>query len=376
MAVIRGYDCATETTLSLPVDEVADAWWLHERWRRGRSRRLAAFYAMKPVIPRRVQVELRRRAARLQLARPFPAWPYEDVLLRRRAEALRSALKAERTDRLPIVAPWPDGHRFAYVLTHDIEGVGGLRRIPDLLEVERRHGAVSSFFFCGAAYRVPDAELEAVRSAGCEVGVHGMEHDGRLFASRRSFERNLPRIAEQLAAWDAVGFRSPALHRRAPWMHELPALYDSSYPHADPFQPEPGGCCSVHPFRFGRVVELPVTLDQDFTLFELLGQRTGRLWTDKARWIIRHHGLVNVIVHPDYLTPERLERYEELVAFLAAQPGGWHALPRDVAAWWRTRAGLELRRGSDGGVTIEGAGADRAAVAWARPTDDGIALER
>jgi hypothetical protein len=361
--------------LALPVDEAADAWWLEEGWRRRGRRGLRAFYKVKPFIPRHVQLWLRRRAARRQRSRRFPSWPYEDVLLRRRAEALARALEAHGTDRLPVIAPWPEGHRFAYVLTHDVDTADGVRRIPELLEVERRHNAVSSYYFCGASYPVTERDLKAVRAAGCEVGVHGMEHDGRLFASRASFERNLPRIADQLAAWDAVGFRSPALHRWAPWMRELPVLYDSSYPHTDPFAPQPGGCCSVHPFFFGDVVELPVTLDQDFTLFELLGERTSRLWTDKSRWLIDRHGLVNVIVHPDYMTPERLERYEELVAFLAAQPGGWHALPRDVAAWWRTRAGLEALPEPGGGIRIAGPSAERAAVAWARPTDDGVAFE-
>lgn len=365
----------SRTRVALPVDEAADAWWLQERWRPRRRRGLAAFYAVKPFIPRRVQVALRRRMARRQVARAFPAWPYEDVLLRRRAEALARALEAEGADRLPVVAPWPKGHEFAYVLTHDVETVDGIRAIPDLLDVERRYGAVSSFYLCGASYPIPADALDAVRAAGCEVAVHGMEHDGRLFASRESFERNLPRIAAQLEAWQAVGFRSPSLHRWAPWMHELPVLYDSSYPDTDPFQPQPGGCCSVHPFFFGDVVELPITLDQDFTLFDLLDERTSRLWTEKSRWIIRRNGLVNVIVHPDYLTPERLERYEELVAFLAAQPGGWHALPRDAAGWWRTRSRLEVVRDPAGEIRIEGPGAERGAVAWARPTDDGVAFE-
>jgi hypothetical protein len=49
---------------------------------------------------------------------------------------------------------------------------------------------------------------------------------------------------------------------------------------------------------------------------------------------------VNVLVHPDYArTPERLALYDELLGFLAELPGGWHALPREVAAWWRRRSG-------------------------------------
>jgi hypothetical protein len=359
---------------SLPLDERDDAWWLEERWRSPTGHVLKAFYGVKRAVPRRLQVKARRALARRQRSRTFPAWPFEDVLLRRRAVALEAALHARGTERLPVVAPWPDGHRFAYVFTHDVEGVAGLRRIHELLEVERRHGVVSSFNFCGAWYPVSDHDLQLVRDAGCEVGLHGMEHDHSLFASRRNFDHGLPRIRAQMEHWQAVGYRSPALHRWGPWMRELPATYDSSFPHSDPFQPQPGGCCAIHPFLFGDVVELPVTLDQDFTLFELLQQRDIRLWTDKSRWLIRHHGLVNVIVHPDYLTPERLGRYEELIAFLGDQPGGWHALPRDVAAWWRRRSRVRLDE-VDGRPELPASAPSEAVVAWASLADGAIRYE-
>jgi len=349
--------------------EHQDVWWLEERWRRPSGGGLRAFYGIKHVVPRRMQLAARRMLTPRQRSRAFPAWPYEHSLLRERADALTAALRARDVDRLPVVAPWPYGHRFAYVLTHDVEGTEGLRRIPDLLEVERRHGISSSFNFCGAWYPVRDEDLQIVRDAGCEVGVHGMEHDGRLFASRRAFERQLPRIRAQMELWGAVGFRSPAMHRWGPWMHELPVGYDSSFPHSDPFQPQPGGCCDVHPFFFGDVVELPVTLDQDFTLFELLREPTIRLWTDKSRWVIRHHGLVNVIVHPDYMTPARLQHYEQLLAFLTSQPGGWHALPRDVASWWRARHSLRMEEAGDGTPVLKGPVTEGAVVAWASVTD-------
>ena len=360
--------------LALPTDEARDAHWLEERWRAPRGRQLNLYYRVKPLIQTALQRAARRAATRRQRRCAFPAWPDEDCLLLRRRAALEAALAARGEDRLPVVSPWPHGRRFAFVLTHDVEGPLGFERIPQLLELERRYGLVSSFNFCGAWYPVAEADLDLVRDAGCEVGLHGMEHDGSLFASREAFERTLPRLAETMAAWGAEGFRSPALNRWGPWMHELPARYDSSVPHSDPFQPEPGGCCAIHPFFYGDVVELPVTLEQDFMLFELLRERSSRLWLDKSRWLIRHHGLVNVIVHPDYLTPERLDCYEELLAYLAGRADGWHALPRDVAAWWRRRAGLRIEE-QGGAPHISGDHGGGATVAWARPMEGGIAYD-
>jgi peptidoglycan/xylan/chitin deacetylase (PgdA/CDA1 family) len=243
-----------------------------------------------------------------------------------------------------VVDPWPHGHRFAAILTHDVEGPEGVANIPEVREVERRHGFVSSWNFVAEWYPIPARLFDDLRDAGCEIGLHGIHHDGSLFRSRPSFEAALPKIHRYLAEWDAVGFRSPATLRNPQWMAELGCLYDSSFPDTDPFEPQAGGCCSIHPFFIGDLVELPITLVQDHTLFEILRRRSIDLWVDKSDWIIRHGGLINVIVHPDYLlTRERLALYEAFLVHLRGrieQDHGWHALPRDIAAWWVTRARL------------------------------------
>jgi peptidoglycan/xylan/chitin deacetylase (PgdA/CDA1 family) len=350
---------------------------LYERYRGPRSRplRATAYYAVKPLIPRTMQLAARRTAARHQTHVAFPAWPIEPALLRRRAHVLSAELQRRCAERLPVVNLWPGEARFAFVLTHDVESRTGVERIEELLDVERRYGFVSSWNFCAGWYPLERAELDAVRRAGCEVGLHGIRHDGRLFGSRAAYVSNLRAIRDYMEAWGAVGFRSPSLGRNAAWMHELPCRYDSSFPDTDPFEAQPGGCCSIHPYFFGDVVELPITLDQDFTLFELLRERSIDLWVRKIRWIKRHRGLVNVLVHPDYMTPERLRLYEELLAFLSDQEGGWHALPREVAEWWRTRDALRCVGGTDGEVRVEGEGAEAAGVAWARTEGEEISYD-
>ena len=64
--------------------------------------------------------------------------------------------------------------------------------------------------------------------------------------------------------------------------------------------------------------------------------------------------------------------YEEFLEYLSAQSDGWHALPREVAQWWRTRERLSCVQ-AGASARVEGAGAERASVAWAR-TDDGGAV--
>ena len=235
------------------------------------------------------------------------------------------------------------------ILTHDVEGPAGLAAIEPLLEIEARHGMVSAWFLVAEDYPVDAALRARLAAAGCEVGLHGLHHDGRLFESRERFERQLPAIHRYLREWGAAGFRSPAAHRHAGWMPELGSSYDSSFHDTDPFDAQPGGCCSILPYFLGDLVELPITLPHDFTLFEVLREPDIALWREKATWIAAHNGLVNVLVHPDYArTPERLRRYDRLLGHLAAMDGGWHALPREVAAWWRRRSAFELALGRAG----------------------------
>jgi peptidoglycan/xylan/chitin deacetylase (PgdA/CDA1 family) len=343
-----------------------------------RSRALDLYYGLKPLLPRRVQLALRRAYARRQVETTFPAWPAERVLLDLRDDDLRRRLRNGSGPRLPLIGWWPEGRRFAVILTHDVEGPAGIENIPRVLEIERRHGFVSSWNFCAEWYSIPGDLFDAVRSAGCEVGLHGIAHDGRLFRDRASFEANLPKIHRYMREWGASGFRSPATHRNADWMPDLECLYDTSFPDTDPFEPQPGGCCSIFPFFIDDLVELPITLVQDHTLFEILRDRSVERWVEKSQWIIEHNGLVNLLVHPDYLlTEERLALYDEFLGFLASRAGGWHALPRDVAQWWKDRSLLKCRRDERGEARIAGPrpAAGEPTVMWAEERDGRVAFD-
>ncbi|HEY7455838.1 MAG TPA: hypothetical protein VH703_01075 [Solirubrobacterales bacterium] len=355
-----------------------DRYYLEERYRETGGRRslpLSAYYALKPLLPRRLQIAMRRRYAKRQRRTEFPRWPVEPLLVERRRDALRDELERRGAERLPTLASWPDGRRCAAILTHDVEGPAGVANVGKVVEIERRHGFASSWNFVAEWYPIPDGLFDSVRAAGGEIGLHAIKHDGRLFESRARFESELPAIHRYLDEWGAVGFRSPATHRNPAWMPELGALYDSSFPDTDPFEPQPGGCCSILPFFLGETVELPITLVQDHTLWEILREQTIELWTEKCDWIVANGGLINPIVHPDYLdTPARLRMYEEFLEYLAAQRDCWHALPMEVAAWWRTRAELRLVEDGDG-AHIEGDGAERARIVWVSRGGGGLTFE-
>ena len=314
----------------------------------------AAYYAAKPHIPRSTQLALRRRLARVQARRSFPRWPVEDGL-HQLYDWLLGCLADAVGSPLPGIAPWPQGRLWSLVLTHDVEQLDGYRRLEVLRDVERSLDLRSSWNFVPKRhepelrYDVGHDTIDRLVREGCEVGVHGLHHDGRDLASLAILEQRLPAIRAAADRWGAVGFRSPATHRVWSWMPLLGFDYDSSYPDTDPFEPRAGGCCSVLPFLNGDLVELPITLTQDHTLFAILGERDERVWVTKTEYIRRRDGMALVLTHPDYADGEPLVRsYRSFLERYRDDPTVWHALPREVSAWWRRRMASVLERDGTG----------------------------
>lgn len=297
-----------------------------------------AYYRIKPILPRRLQIELRRVFARRLRERCRAVWPIYDP--------------AGRPP--PGWAGWPGGRRFALVLTHDVETARGHDRCRRLAAMEARRGMRSSFNFVPERYPVSGALREWLTGGGFEVGAHGLRHDGRLFASRAVFLERAARINRYLERWGAVGFRAPAMHHNLEWLHALNVEYDLSTFDTDPFEPQPDGAGTCFPFWVagggpGRgYVEMPYTLPQDFTLFVLLGETDIRIWEEKLRWIAKCGGMALINTHPDYMAFDRRRPaadeyppalYERFLELAATEFEGlfWQALPREVARFIRSR---------------------------------------
>jgi peptidoglycan/xylan/chitin deacetylase (PgdA/CDA1 family) len=309
------------------------------RQRKLSPRQLNTFYHVKRFIPRPLQLRIRRLFVRWQGLPTFPAWPLDRSVSRLLHLYAFCVLSAQGKSEAPFRWFWPGTHRAALSLTHDVEGEEGLRLALDVADLEEGLGFRSSFNL-GGWYRVDPGLLRELTGRGFEIGVHGLRHDRSLFATRESFEAQQAALRELIERLGAVGFRSPATYRVFNWIGELPIDYDCSMPHSDPFEPQPGGCCSLWPFFVGPVVELPYTLPQDHTLFTLLGHRTPDVWLDQATEIEKEHGLIECLTHPDsgYLGDARNRAmYAEFLGVMAERRHVWKALPRDIAAWWRLR---------------------------------------
>jgi len=301
---------------------------------RGRARR--AFYILKPLLPRRLQIAMRRAVVRVQRKRHGAVWPIDPSC-------------GGAPDGW---AGWPSGKQFAFVLTHDVETSIGRDRCLALQELDRKWGFRSSFNFVPERYHVPAELRERLVADGGEVGVHGLLHDGKLFSSWEVFQQRAVRINGYLAEWGAVGFRAPAMHHNLDWIRHLDIEYDESTFDTDPFEAQPDGAGVVFPFWVppagGRAgyVELPYTLPQDFTLFVLMKQQSIDIWTRKLDWLVTRGGMALLDTHPDYMCfepgspgleeyPVRL--YEDLLRYVRQRYAGlyWNVLPRELARFWK-----------------------------------------
>lgn len=295
------------------------------------------YYRIKPFLPWRARLGLRKVHARISRRLNRDNWPID-----------------EAAGKVPVGWPgWPENRQFALVLTHDVEGPDGLAKCQRLAELELSLGFRSSFnFIPEGPYAVPAALRTWLTDHGFEVGVHDLRHDGRLYDSTDLFTANAGRINRYLREWGAVGFRSGFMLNRLDWLHQLEIGYDASTFDVDPFEPQPQGRSTIFPFIAKGVpnhpgfVELPYTLVQDSTLFLLLGEESSEIWRQKLDWIVARGGMALLIVHPDYVRfpgePASFgtfpaEYYADFLKSVCSRYAGqfWHPVAREMAAYVR-----------------------------------------
>lgn len=325
-----------------------------------------AYYKARPILPRATQLWVRRLFSRVQARCQFPSWPIETALHDFYARLFRHIAELAGAP-IPHLSVWPNGHTWAFVLTHDVETSVGYENIPVLRDVETAAGYRSSWNFVPKRYTIEDGVVEDLVTQGFEVGIHGLYHDGRDLESLSTLFERLPAMREYADRWHAAGFRSPATHRVWGWMSLLGFDYDSSYPDTDPFEPQSGGCCSFLPYFNQDTVELPITLPQDHTLFFILGHTDGDLWVEKTNYLRSQGGMTLMITHPDYIAcRDLLDAYRNLLQLVNTDASAWRALPREVSAWWRRRAASRLELKTDG-WRIVGPAANEGRVAYISP---------
>jgi hypothetical protein len=294
------------------------------------------FYELKPLLPRSIQLFLRRMRVRYILNKFRDCWPID-------SEAVAAPAGWQG---------WPDGKQFAVVLTHDVDTEAGQHKCLDLMRLEMSMGFRSTFFFVPEGYAQEHGVHTQLKENGFEIGVHGLNHDGKLYQSKNSFLRRAGKINQYVAQWQAMGFRSPCVHHNLNWISKLNVEYDASTYDFDPFEPQGGGMHTMFPFIVNNTVsnrsyvELPYTLPQDFLLYVLMQERSIDIWQRKLDFVAQNGGMAMLITHPDYMSfnggplgPEEYpaDYYAELLQYLKTNYANqyWLTTAEEMAVFWK-----------------------------------------
>jgi len=360
----------------------------HERYRNNGNRSQAPlrdhpllwnfYYWLRPFLP----VAIRKHLQRARLSDwgriLFPHWPVDRTVERILERLLALSMKAQGIHRVPFVWFWPDGARSCAMMTHDVEQLAGRDFCSQLMDLDNSAGIKSSFQIVPEErYPVPEGLLEEIRNRGFEINIHDLNHDGHLFSSREEFMRRAECINAYGKKYGSLGFRSGSLYRNQTWYGALEFSYDMSVPSVGHLDAQRGGCCSLMPFFIGRILELPLTTTQDYSLFHILNDYSIDLWKRQIASITEQQGLASFLVHPDYVIEKRARTtYQALLEHLAQirkDRNMWIALPREVDRWWRERS--EMKVVGDGSRwRIEGRGKERARLAFATLDGDRLAF--
>jgi len=328
-----------------------------------------AYYLLRAFMPVRIRRHLQRAYFKDWQNLPFPRWPVDVTVDCLHEAFLRLTMRAQGRDRVPFIWFWPEGASGCLILTHDVETAAGRDFAPALMDIDISHGFRASFQVVPEErYEVPDSFVREIRSRGFEFNIHDLNHDGRLFREKTEFLRQANRINEYVKRYNARGFRAGAMYRNQDWYDAFEFSYDMSVPNVAHLEPQRGGCCTVMPYFVGRILEIPLTTSQDYSIFHILNDYSIELWKKQIDLILRKNGLVSFITHPDYLIERRSRGvYESLLAYLrefVQRRGLWETVPGEVDRWWRARSEMKLVE-DQRGWRIEGPESERARIAYA-----------
>jgi len=360
-----------------------------ERYRQQRNGRLELFATSEPVrtfyylirkcLPFRVRRELQRIYFSDWKELPFPAWPVDFTVDTLHLEILRLTLEASGAKKLPFIWFWPDGAPSCLIMTHDVETSAGRDFTFKLMDLDDAHGIKASYqVIPEKRYEVPHDYISRIRRRGCEFNLHDLNHDGHLYSERVEFARRAAGINSYVHQYNTQGFRAGAMYRRQDWYDVFEFSYDMSVPNVAHLEPLRGGCCTVMPYFIGKILELPLTTTQDYSLFHILKDYSTDLWKQQLGLIRERNGLMSLLTHPDYLIERRARKvYESLLDYLRqmiACEKLWAPLPGDVDRWWRARSQMRLvPRGN--GWEIVGQEKERARLAYAVLDGDRVVFE-
>jgi len=281
--------------------------------------------ALRVLLGKLITRHQERKSARRRFPRPH----FEPVV-----EALRDVCQKVLLGITRRDYGWHSGKKAAAIIFHDVDTLSGYKNIKEFREIEKSHGLKSVWNLVGAQIPSHESHIELLRSDGCEIALHGYNHDNRFpFLSEVEMRRRLDSLCKWLERYSIKGFRSPSLYRTPLMFHVICEYFDwdSSLPDTEFGK----GCCTVFPFHNGDVIEIPLTLTMDST-YILCGKSPEEilsLWKRKIEVIYNIGGLITLTTHPEPHfsgNTKMLKLYEDVLNVLMGYDSLWFCLPGEL----------------------------------------------
>jgi peptidoglycan/xylan/chitin deacetylase (PgdA/CDA1 family) len=285
---------------------------------------------------------------------------------------------------LPFVTKslWPGNKNFCFVMTHDVDWLSyrpihravyrggiGIRRslslitlgllsnknygwnIPEILELERRYGIKSTFFFRtlydSFAHLFPES-VKLVKQAGCEIGLHASFNSHTSTSSMKLQLEHLHKISGQ----SIKGIRHHILKIRVPDTWKIEAeeglSYDATFSYNRLFGFRAGCCYPYHPIELDRlpIIELPTSF-MDWTA--LHRKMRGGVFSKRLKMALdivsQYNGVMVVNFHNTYINRYTFDdvysTYEDILK-KASAGNAWIATASECVDWWRFREEAKL----------------------------------
>ncbi|MEW1722498.1 polysaccharide deacetylase [Streptomyces sp. NPDC093109] len=230
--------------------------------------------------------------------------------------------------------------------------------VPRMLELFRRRGLPSTWFWPGHSIETFPAEFEACTAAGHEIGVHGYSHENPIAMSRTQESDILDHCIDLISTrtgrrptgyvapwWEFSGVTNELLLERG-------ITYDHSLMHRDfePYYVRVGDSWTkidydrparewMKPLERGEetdLVEIPASwyLDDLPPMMFIKASPNSHgfvsprhleeMWRDQFDWVYREndYAVFTMTVHPDVSgRPQNLLMHERLIDHISAHPG-------------------------------------------------------
>ena len=108
---------------------------------------------------------------------------------------------------------YPQNYSSSIILTHDVEEQSGFDFIPNVIELEEKYLLRSSWNIVPYKYKIDRGIISLIQDLGHEIGIHGFNHDGKLYYSEKIFNERAKYIND--ASFLGVFFG--IIHRGQPY---------------------------------------------------------------------------------------------------------------------------------------------------------------